>query len=233
MTNRLYCSEQEEASTPSCPSTHDLMGGRMSSKKYTRPHVPCSVDGCNKSRTARGLCPMHAWRMKHHGTIEPQKRAHGRTLEERFWTFVTRRSPIECWPWIGSLNRQGYGHIAEWRDGIRHNKRSNRLSWEIHHGPIPPGMFVCHHCDNPPCVNPDHLFLGNNFSNMRDMMRKGRKVQTHGEMHGSAKLLDDDIPIIRRMHRSGRTTQCDIAKIYNVSASTIHDIIKGKTWRHI
>jgi len=86
-------------------------------------------------------------------------------IEERFWRYVLKSVGNGCWIWTGAL-RQGYGQIS--------NKVAHRVSWEIHNGPIPQGFFVCHHCDNPPCVNPYHLFLGNAQDNTSDMIIKGR-----------------------------------------------------------
>jgi hypothetical protein len=93
------------------------------------------------------------------------------SLEERFWAKV--RKSEGCWEWVGSKIPKGYGNI-----GISYrppkSALAHRVSWEIHFGPIPGGMFVCHHCDNPGCVRPDHLFLGTNLDNIRDSESKGR-----------------------------------------------------------
>ncbi len=75
-----------------------------------------------------------------------------------------------CWLFEKAVNRQGYGHVA-WQGGL---KRANRASYEMFYGPIPEGLFVCHRCDVPACINPKHLFLGTNLENMHDMIRKGR-----------------------------------------------------------
>lgn len=85
-------------------------------------------------------------------------------IADRFWAKVEKTEG--CWEWTGSKSRKGYGQFNE--------GRAHRVSWEMHNGPIPEGMFVCHHCDNPPCVRPDHLFIGDNAANMRDAFAKGR-----------------------------------------------------------
>lgn len=92
-------------------------------------------------------------------------------LADRFWHYVEQGDG--CWEWQGHL-ASGYGALRGQYPDQRMVK-AHRVSWEIHFGPIPTGMFVCHHCDNPPCVRPDHLFLGTNTSNMRDRERKGRQ----------------------------------------------------------
>jgi hypothetical protein len=86
-------------------------------------------------------------------------------LSERFWVKVDKRGPDECWQWIGIRNEDGYG---------RPYLRAHRVSWQIANGRDPGSLFVCHSCDNPSCVNPNHLWLGTNTVNLRDMVAKGR-----------------------------------------------------------
>lgn len=94
-------------------------------------------------------------------------------LRVRFWNKVTPRGEQECWEWKGALNRTGYGMIR--RGGRRAGPiLAHRASYELNCGPIPKGISVCHKCDNPPCVNPAHLFLGTHIANMWDSIRKGR-----------------------------------------------------------
>jgi len=86
--------------------------------------------------------------------------------DERFWCGVKRGEPDECWPWTRSLSPKGYGRVR--------GRNAHRVAYELTYGPIPPGMFVCHTCDNPPCCNPAHLFLGTYLDNIADMVAKKR-----------------------------------------------------------
>ena len=98
-------------------------------------------------------------------------------ITERFWSKVQRGGPDECWPWIAGTSHRGYG--AFYLDHGMH--QSHRVSWELTHGPITDGLHVLHTCDNPPCVNPAHLFLGTDRDNARDSVAKG-----HGLQRGAA-----------------------------------------------
>jgi len=136
-----------------------------------------------------------------------------------------RKEPSGCWVWLGSLNNRKYGKIKFLGRCIS----SHRLSWELHNNKIiPHGMCVLHRCDNPPCVNPDHLFLGTNSENSKDMTNKNR--QAKGIRNGQSVLTEDAVLEIRR--RSNESSR-SLGLEFNVSKTTILNIINRKRWRHI
>ena len=131
----------------------------------------CSVEGCERQsrRAAAPYCNAHYERFRRTGDLRsPAIRPRRASLDERLAQFVIQ--PSGCWEWTGSKNDKGYGRVYADRD----EKRAHRAMWEQAHGPVPDGLWVLHRCDNPPCVNPDHLFLGTPLDNVRDMMAKGR-----------------------------------------------------------
>jgi hypothetical protein len=91
-------------------------------------------------------------------------------VAERFWSKVDRRGADECWSWKGGRRRRGYGIFSAGGSQLL----AHRMAWQLSRGPIPPKMFICHHCDNPPCCNPAHLFIGSAADNFHDMIMKGR-----------------------------------------------------------
>lgn len=149
-------------------------------------------------------------------------------LEDRFWSKVDARGAEECWPWVGqATSHWGYGRINI--DGRIHH--ANRVAYELTYGAIPPGIFVCHRCDNPGCCNPSHLWLGTALDNTRDMDRKGRRVTVSmtGEAHPSAKLTAVEVSAIRRSAENDRV----LARRYCVTHQQIRNIKTGRQWRSL
>jgi len=138
--------------------------------------------------------------------------------ECRFWAYVDKSG--DCWIWTGYKTQTGYGKLC-----FNSNKvvTASRVSYELFYGPIQPGMLICHSCDNPSCVNPNHLWQGTHMENMMDMVEKGRQ---------NAKLLPIDVYNIRKLWDSGYS-QNEIIKIYDVSSSQISNITARRIWKHI
>ena len=111
--------------------------------------------------------------------------------------------------------------------------RAHRVAWTLLRGVIPHGRWVLHTCDNPPCVNPAHLFLGDRSANMRDRENKGRGNHPKGTAHWKAKLTDDDVRTIRARYAAGGVTQEALAAEYGVQHPTIGQIVRYKHWRHV
>lgn len=133
-----------------------------------------------------------------------------------------------CWEWQ-KCKTLGYGRLAV--AGTGKKSRAHRQSHALHTGPIPDGMLVCHACDNPSCVNPDHLFLGTQSDNMADMTAKGR--QSRGEASGSAKLTKSDVLEIRDLALHKVFTQAAIGALYDIDQTAVSKIHSRKSWRHI
>ena len=155
------------------------------------------------------------------------------TLSSRFWKKAMKGGADKCWEWKGNRHpRYKYGRITI----DYHPWAAHRLSWEIHYGEIPAGLNVCHICDNPPCVNPDHLFLGTHEENMKDMKIKGRgkgNPNLFGVNHPKSKLTDNHILEIRAKYSSGKYSQRELAKEYKVTQPLIHRIVSRQMWKHV
>lgn len=149
---------------------------------------------------------------------------------DRFWSKVNKRNSDDCWDWTASKFRQGYGKFTE--TGKSQPSKAHRVSWEIKHGPLPKGLLICHKCDNPSCVNPEHLFLGTYQDNNRDCADKGRHGGPFGVAHPNTKLTERKVQIIRALFKRG-TRQVDLANLFNVDRPVISRIVNNKTWVHV
>lgn len=151
---------------------------------------------------------------------------HKTTPEQRFWSHVSIVSG-ECWRWRGGKRGQ-YGVF--FYQGKREG--AHRVSFIINFGPIPRDRDVLHRCDNPLCVNPDHLFLGTHAENMHDMKAKGRAKAPCGDKANAGKLNTEQVRQIREYLKMG-LSQRTIADFYGVSSAAISNIHTGTTWNHL
>jgi hypothetical protein len=196
----------------------------------------CSISGCGRLAVARGWCMMHYRRWYQNGTTDPRIQL---SDADRFWSRVKKGD--WCWDWQGFKNPDGYG-LFWFGDN---NKAAHRVAWILTNGEIPGGLFVCHHCDNPGCVRPDHLFLGTAADNNADMAKKGRAklaalirnlrhpgYQCKGEDHPNSKLTSCDVIFIRKFYRNGETLR-SLSEKYGISRTTVHRVATGRIWRHV
>lgn len=156
-------------------------------------------------------------------------------LQDRLMSKVQKTDT--CWLFTGTKNSFGYGSIGT---GGRKGKNigTHRASWIIHNGEIPDGLFVLHKCDNPPCVNPEHLFLGTPKDNVRDMCSKGRNSGgTHeglkGEKSPHAKLKETQVKEIRFRYKQEKITTRKLALEYDISCANVSFIINRKVWASV
>jgi hypothetical protein len=158
---------------------------------------------------------------------------------ERFWEKVKVGSSARCWEWQAARDGCGYGKLGD--------DRAHRVSWRIHHGEIPDGMFVLHRCDNPCCVNPSHLYVGTKKDNAQDRERRGRSNhatgqrhgrythphQTRGARNGRAKLTEQQVRELLDAYFKQGIRKAELARQYNLSKTSVGRIVSGKLWPHV
>lgn len=154
--------------------------------------------------------------------------------DQFFWARVTEGEPDACWEWQGIRNDAGYGVLSV-RCGERYKQiRAHRVSYELHYGPLDPEQVIMHRCDNPACVNPQHLQPGTQQENLADMVKKGRHRfrAPLGEANGNAKLNAELVRTMRQLHQSGVGIS-QLARQFKFTASTIACAVRGITWKHV
>lgn len=167
-----------------------------------------------------------------------QKRVHSlqESVSQRILSKFKPGSVLECWEWTAYKNRKGYGTV--YNDGSV--TLAHRLIYTLVIGPIPDGKLACHKCDNPGCVNPFHIFIGDNLMNNLDMVLKGRYNRARnmtynkfrrGENHTNAKLTDTDIRLIRKDKET--MTYEELSLKHHIAQGHLHRIVNGQSWRHI
>ena len=203
----------------------------------------CSVSGCDNKYRSTSFCSAH-WKInKKYGTPTPlcwcgepaQTHAGNQgasilctthTLTARFWAYVDIKNLDECWEWTGTKTAANYGLIY-WNGKLEY---AHRLSLEMDGRPVPSRWHACHTCDNPPCVNPSHLFAGTPKENVMDKVSKGR--HTYGETHPNAKLSNTEVKNIRKLASEGMF-QSDIAHTYGLNESYVSELVAGLKRRDI
>lgn len=144
------------------------------------------------------------------------------TLEERFWQLVDKGDPDDCWEWAGDNAGGGYGRFYNGEE----QELAHRVSYRLHARTDPGDRFILHHCDNKPCVNPRHLYMGTHDDNMEDAVERNRHPS--GEDHYASKLTDDEREAIRDEYEPYQVTQKELAEKYGVTRGAIKDIVDGR-----
>lgn len=192
-----------------------------------KPIRYCSVPHCEIRCHSLGYCSRHYQAFRKYGdaTKVLQKQHHGKTVRERFLIY-TKQGP-GCWEWVGHKDPNGYGRLNIGGKPIL----AHRISYMLQYGDVPDEMDVLHKCDTPKCVNPEHLFLGTQADNVRDMHEKGRALKRglKGTEHNLAKLDEAAVRAIRA------STEPDgkVAAAFGIARTTVSDIRKRRSWAHI
>lgn len=195
-----------------------------------RIYKKCSIEGCPRDVQAYGLCKKHDRAHKLYGDplAVKQVQFHHLSLHDRLYARVTKHY-AGCWEWTGGKDKYGYGRMNIYDQPIL----VHRISWALEHDEIPPpaNKDVLHHCDNPSCIRPSHLFLGDAQANMADKMQKGRHRYgvNKGEAHGMAKLTEEGVRDILTSTESLGV----LAARYGVSKTNVADVRKRRIWRHV
>lgn len=154
-----------------------------------------------------------------------QEMTNSTIIRKRFWDKVQIGEENECWNWTGGRQSKGYGSF-----GIGNGKTAlaHRVAYELENGPIPDGLLVRHRCDNQLCCNPEHLELGTVADNNRDAVERGRSAT--GERNGRAKLTQEQVLEIRKLHKAKRKRIRELARLYKMHPNSISNIVKGRYW---
>jgi len=153
-----------------------------------------------------------------------------KTARQRFEAKYTK-AESGCWDWRAGTVKDGYGRF--WFNGK--HVGAHRFSYEIYTGAIPEGLHILHKCDNPKCVNPEHIVLGTHTDNMADRNAKNRqaKVVQKGADNGGAKLTEANVLEIRELYATGKYHQKHLADMFGVSRPQISHVVNNKNWRHL
>lgn len=150
---------------------------------------------------------------------------------EKFFSKVGEPDENGCRLWIGNHSSNGYGHF--YLNRSYQEELAHRVAWEIANGPIPDGLWALHRCDVRPCVNVEHLFLGDAQTNVDDMRAKGRYNCVRGEQHGSTSLTEEKVLQVFQLLAENKLTHEEIGNKFDVDRRVIEHINTGNTWRHL
>lgn len=203
--------------------------------------MSCAMAGCGRlvtaGRTTSRFCSRSCAGKNARARRKPEA-----AVDVRFWSKVNKNGPIvrvdlgPCWVWIAAHHDKGYGTF--WLPSERRLVKAHRQSWEWARGPVPEGLVLCHRCDNPPCVNPDHLFPGTTKENSDDAASKGRLATPPlhvGEDQHLARLTADAVRVIRAEYVRGdrRRGAPALGRRYGVTKAAILAVVNMKTWKHV
>lgn len=180
----------------------------------------CDVDDCDRSHVAKGLCSLHYQRSKRKGSLDAWY-----SITEYIENNTSDYDGNGCLLWTGSSNGAYGKGTYKYEEFLAHRK-----VYEVYIGEVPDGIFVCHSCDIPLCVNPKHLFLGTPLDNMRDMIAKGRGRFLNGVERGANVLDEHDVRMVRSLRKQGHTYQA-LSDQFGVGTTAIRDICDGRTWK--
>lgn len=239
------CYRQSEHLSPSLCKSHaqrvrrsGSVGASTAERKVIKT---CTVQGCENPHSGKGLCNMHSRRMKRNGTLEYV--GHDTSIIDDFLTKIKLKTN-KCIEWERGANKLGYGTITYKKQRYPVHRLAKIITDGLDRADVI-GLEACHHCDNPKCYNPEHIFWGTHGDNMRDMAAKGRYKKKRPNMpsgkdrkptsyRGSAnKLSKLNEEKVKEILNSPELPLADIADKYDVHVDTIRLIRKGKTWSHV
>lgn len=188
----------------------------------------CSVEACGRSIHARGWCKKHYAKWSMHGDATTTLRLVSGTVEERLRHHGWDTTASGCWEFRSGAMKSGHCRI---RMNGKH-VLVHRLSYETWVGPIPEGQLIRHKCDNPPCMNPDHLEPGTHQDNRDDVMARGNPTFKRGSDHYASKVDEDQVRAIRAGYTSGNSL-VSLSLEYGLSTSAIKKIADRRSWKHV
>lgn len=208
--------------------THQVYASWVYRHGLQFPYGMCQC-GCNqKTWIANRTNASFGYRKGEPARFKAGHNVKSSTIQDAFYRYIPSQEPDKCWLWRNNPNN--YGHFMF--NGKVY--KAHRFSYEMYKGPIPEGLLVCHHCDTPGCVNPEHLFIGTLKDNAIDMVNKGRhKGSAHsGEKHHNAKLTKEQVILIRKKAENGESIK-NLSNLFGITRSHVQNIVNHIAWKHI